>query len=51
MNDFETQLIFQLTRIANVLELIQDNDYVGSLSGIELCLSRVADEIEKTSDQ
>jgi hypothetical protein len=51
MNEFETQLISQLTRIADVLELIQDNDTVGSLAGIELCLSRVATEIEKTSDQ
>lgn len=46
MNDFETQLILQLTRIADVLELTQDNDLVGSFSGIELCLSRIADEME-----
>ena len=48
MNDFQfAELLFQLTRIANVLENIQDNDTVGSLAGIELCLSRVATEMEK----
>ena len=49
MNEFETQLISQLTRIADALELIMDND-LGSLAGIEMCLSNIGEVLKEKSE-
>jgi hypothetical protein len=49
-NEQITELLKQITRIADVLELMQDSD-LGSLSGIEVCLNRLAEGIEKLGDE
>ena len=48
--ELNIELLVQLKRIADSLEMMQDSD-LGSLSGIEVCLNRLAEGIEKLGDE
>jgi hypothetical protein len=45
-----TELLKQITRIANVLELIQDSD-IGSLAGIEMAVWRLDNSIRGKEEE
>ena len=45
-----TELLKQLTRIADVLELIQDSD-IGSLAGIEMAIWKIDNSIRGKEEE